>query len=74
MVAAYTGQFTDMGLNRRLMGINPSFTPLTLSSVYGAAFGAMSVLFALHARNDNGGDYIEVPLTAALAVFHTLLN
>ena len=26
VIAAYTGQFTDMGLNRRLMGINPSFT------------------------------------------------
>ena len=30
VIAAYTGQFTDMGLNRRLMGINPSFTPLHL--------------------------------------------
>jgi crotonobetainyl-CoA:carnitine CoA-transferase CaiB-like acyl-CoA transferase len=28
IIAARTGQFTDMGLNRRLMGINPSFTPL----------------------------------------------
>ena len=27
VIAARTGQFTDMGLNRRLMGINPSFTP-----------------------------------------------
>ena len=42
VIAARTGQFTDMGLNRRLMGINPSFTPLGLASAYGAAFGAMS--------------------------------
>ncbi|WP_420547968.1 CoA transferase [Curvivirga sp.] len=66
VIAAYTGQFTDMGLNRRLMGINPSFTPLTLASAYGASFGAMSVLFALAARDRNGGDHIEVPLASAL--------
>ena len=66
VIAAYTGQFTDMGLNRRLMGINPSFSPLTLSSAYGATFGAMSVLFALSARAENGGDHIEVPLASAL--------
>jgi crotonobetainyl-CoA:carnitine CoA-transferase CaiB-like acyl-CoA transferase len=66
VIAASTGQFTDMGLNRQLMGINPSFTPLGLASAYGAAFGAMSVLFALGARDRNGGDHIEVPLASAL--------
>ncbi len=66
VIAARTGQFTDMGLNRRLMGINPSFTPLGLASAYGATFGAMSVLFALRARGENGGDHIEVPLASAL--------
>ncbi len=66
VIAARTGQFTDMGLNRRLMGINPSFTPLGLASAYGAAFGTMSVLFALIARDRSGGDHIEVPLASAL--------
>ena len=66
VIAALTGQFTDMGLNRRLMGINPSFTPLALASAYGAAFGAMAVQFALYAREANGGDHIEVPLASAL--------
>lgn len=66
IIAARTGQFTDMGLNRRLMGINPSFTPLPLASAYGAAFGTMSVLFALHAREVNGGEHVEVPLASAL--------
>ncbi|NOD48110.1 MULTISPECIES: CoA transferase [unclassified Ruegeria] len=66
VIAARTGQFTDMGLNRRLMGINPSFTPLTLASAYGAAFGAMAVQFALLARNRNGGEHIEVPLASSL--------
>lgn len=65
-IAARTGQFTDMGLNRRLMGINPSFTPLGLASAYGAAFGAMAALFALNRRDRNGGDHIEVPLASAL--------
>lgn len=66
VIAARTGQFSDMGLNRRLMGINPSFTPLTLASAYGAAFGTMSVLFALAARDRHGGEHIEVPLASAL--------
>ena len=66
VIAARTGQFTDMGLNRQLMGINPSFTPLGLASAYGAAFGAMAVLFALGARGQMGGDHIEVPLASAL--------
>lgn len=66
VIAARTGQFTDMGLNRRLMGINPSFTPLALASAYGSAFGAMSVLFALHARGTGPGEHIEVPLASAL--------
>ena len=66
VIAARTGQFTDMGLNRRLMGINPSFTPLGLASAYGAAFGAMSVLFALQGRGQSGGEHVEVPLASAL--------
>lgn len=66
IIAARTGQFTDMGLNRQLMGINPSFTPLPLASAYGAAFGTMSVLLALRARDTNGGEHIEVPLASAL--------
>ncbi len=66
IIAARSGQFTDMGLNRRLMGINPSFTPLALASAYGAAFGALSLLFALLARDRNGGEHIEVPLASAL--------
>ncbi len=71
VIAARTGQFTDMGLNRVLMGINPSFTPLALASAYGAVFGAMSVLFAVAARGPApeagiAGDSIEVPLASAL--------
>ena len=66
VIGAVTGQFTDMGLNRRLMGINPSFTPLGLASAYGASLGATAVLLALAARARCGGDHIEVPLASAL--------
>ncbi|MGY0399233.1 MAG: hypothetical protein ACWIPH_04725 [Ostreibacterium sp.] len=55
-----------MGLNRRLMGINSSFTLSISISVHGSSFGAMAVLFALYAREQDGGDYIEVPLASAL--------
>lgn len=67
IISAASGQFTDMGLNRVLMGIDPSFSPITLASAYGAVLGANSVLFALFSRLSTGrGDHIEVPLASAL--------
>ncbi len=67
VVAASVGQCTDMGLNRVLMGINPSFSPLTLASAYAAVLAAAAVNFALFSRKTTRqGDVIEVPLAAAL--------
>jgi crotonobetainyl-CoA:carnitine CoA-transferase CaiB-like acyl-CoA transferase len=67
VVAATSGVFTDMGLNRVLMGINPSFSPLPLASAYSAQIGASSVVLALQSRQLTGvGDQIEVPLAAAV--------
>ena len=67
IVASVCGQCTDMGLNRILMGINPSFSPLPLASAYASVLGAMSVLLALFKRESSGrGDSIEVPLASAL--------
>ncbi len=67
VIAAAVGQFTDMGLNRILMGINPSFSPLPLASAYAAVLGATSVTLALFARENTGqGEVIEVPISAAL--------
>ncbi|HSG03690.1 MAG TPA: CoA transferase [Marinobacterium sp.] len=67
VVAAQSGVFTDMGLNRVLMGINPSFSPLPLSSAYGTMLAASSVVIALQAREEVGfGDHIEVPLATAV--------
>ncbi|WP_396912206.1 CoA transferase [Mycolicibacterium sp.] len=67
IVLSATGGYTDMGLNRVLMGINPSYTPLPLASAYAAALGALAVSVALYDRESSGvGDHIEVPLTDAV--------
>ncbi|WP_417209914.1 CoA transferase [Antarctobacter sp.] len=67
VIAASSGVFTDMGLNRVLMGINPSFSPLPLSSAYAAQIAASSTVLALQSRQVTGrGDHIEVPLAAAV--------
>lgn len=67
IIAAASGQFTDMGLNRVLMGVNPSFSPLTLPSAYAALLASTAVSTALFSREETGhGDRIEVPIAAAL--------
>ena len=67
VIAASSGVFTDMGLNRVLMGINPSFSPLPLASSYGTMMAASAAVLALQARERTGlGDQIEVPLAAAV--------
>ncbi len=67
VIAAATGQFSDMGVNRVLMGIPASYSPLPLGSAYAGVFGAMAVALALRARLRHGeGDHIEVPLASSL--------
>ena len=67
VVAASSGVFTDMGLNRVLMGLNPSFSPLPLSSAYASQIAASATVLALQSRQLSGlGDHIEVPLAAAV--------
>ncbi|RAU47901.1 MULTISPECIES: CoA transferase [unclassified Pseudomonas] len=67
IIASASGVFTDMGQNRVLMGINPSFSPLPLASAYGTMLAASSVMLALQSRQRTGlGDEIEVPLAAAV--------
>ena len=67
IIAASSGVFTDMGLNRVLMGVNPSFSPLPLSSAYGTMLAASAVVLALQSRERTGyGDEIEVPLASAV--------
>jgi len=67
VVAATSGAYTDMGFNRVLMGVNPSFSPLPLGSSYATSLAASSVVLALLEREKTGrGDQIEVPVAAAL--------
>lgn len=67
VIAASSGAFTDMGLSRVLMGVNPSFSPLPLASAYGTMLAVSATVLALHARERSGiGDQIEVPLACAL--------
>ena len=58
---ARAGVFCDMGLNRTLMGITTSYSPLPLASTYGSIVGAMGVTLALLGREATGeGDTLEV--------------
>ncbi|MGS2716977.1 CoA transferase [Eionea flava] len=67
IVAATCGAYTDMGFNRVLMGINPSFSPLPLGSSYATSLAASAAVLALYQREKTGlGDHIEVPIAAAL--------
>ena len=67
VIAAASGQFTDMGINRVLMGVNPSFSPLPLASAYAALLASTVISAALFSREETGhGDRIEIPLAAAL--------
>ncbi|MGX5840595.1 CoA transferase [Mesorhizobium sp. ArgA1] len=67
VIAASSGVFTDMGLNRVLMGINPSFSPLPLASAYGTMLASSATVLALQSRQRTGhGDHIEVPLACAV--------
>lgn len=67
IISASSGVFTDMGLNRVLMGLNPSFSPLPLASAYASQIGASATVLALQSRQITGlGDQIEVPLAAAV--------
>jgi crotonobetainyl-CoA:carnitine CoA-transferase CaiB-like acyl-CoA transferase len=74
IIMAQCGVYCDMGLNRTLMGINPSYSPLPLASTYGSIVGALGIVLGLIGRegkngNDSGdgdGDIMEVPLGAAL--------
>ena len=67
VVAASCGAFTDMGFNRVLMGVNPSFSPLPLGSSYAISLACASVALALFNRLSSGrGDHIEVPIASSL--------
>jgi len=61
-----TGLYTDLGLIRSMLNIDPVYTPIPLPSVYGAIHAVNAITMALIARVSSGeGDVIEVPLASA---------
>lgn len=72
ILAAMTGQYTDIHLVRGLFGLDPVYTALPLASVSAAVHGATAAVLAL--RNQKGrGVHIEAPLaSAALSVLSTI--
>ncbi|RPF81760.1 MAG: hypothetical protein CBC65_001855 [Rhodothermaceae bacterium TMED105] len=63
-VMAASGVFSDMGLNRTLLGIRASFSHLPLASVYGSIFALCALLSEVVQGKTTS--YIEVPLASAL--------
>jgi crotonobetainyl-CoA:carnitine CoA-transferase CaiB-like acyl-CoA transferase len=63
-VMAASGVFSDMGLNRTLLGIRASFSHLPLASAYGSIFALCALLSEVVQGKTN--TYIEIPLASAL--------
>ncbi|MDE0299686.1 MAG: CoA transferase [Candidatus Poribacteria bacterium] len=67
VVGSASGLYWDLHpARRRLVGAPPVYTPIPMGSAYGAIHGALAVVLALYAREENGcGEVIEVPLAGA---------
>ena len=69
ILMASCGIFRDMGLNRQLLGVAASYSPLPLASTYASVWAACATCAALYrnAKLDHpSGEAIEVPLASAL--------
>jgi len=66
VIAASSGVYIDMGINRQLSGAKASYTSLPLASAYASVLGALSVTLAMLKRDTFFGDHITVPLASAL--------
>ena len=62
---ASAGVFRDMGLNRRLLGVEASYTHLPLASVYGSVHALFATLVTHH--SDQRPSHLVVPLLSALS-------
>jgi len=66
LIAAATGQYTDIHPVRNMFGLDPLYTALPLASVYGGVHAATASVLALRNRGTIYTPcHIEVPLAAA---------
>ena len=65
IVLASAGVFSNMGLNRTLLGIKSSYTTLPLASIYSSFFSLMAIVKTIY--EEKRGEYITVPMASCLA-------
>ncbi|PHZ83873.1 CoA transferase [Paremcibacter congregatus] len=67
IIAAMTGQYTDIHAVRNLFGLDPVYTSLPIASVYASIHAATAAVLALNNRaaRQGAGLHIEVPLASA---------
>lgn len=66
VIAAATGQFTDIHVARQTFGLDPVYTALPLASVYAAVHAATAAVLAVGAQERSGrGIHVVAPLANA---------
>ena len=65
ILLAAAGVFKDMGLNRKLLGVDASYTHLPLASMYGSVHALFATLVAHY--SDRRPSHLVIPLISALS-------
>lgn len=78
LACAAAGAYTDMGLNRTLLGIRASYSPLHLAAGYASLFAAYGIQCAMLARArrraDDGAAPTDLEVAMASAVSEALVH